>query len=236
MNYMKKRTNKPIILWDIHDVLLKRSGIIATLWNHNNWWNTITNSSFGLVKDLIAIAMSHLVSATSSEQFIERARAHNNLYMEQLITQLTNSQQPITGMKKITDELHVAGCEQHIASNIGSTPFRALTDSQKFPHLAPTFAHMNIEKSFVVSNDTGTFVKKPNPQFFSLYLQKNGLDPHSQPIIFIDDNTKNVAAAQTVGIDAILFKNPTQLCEELQKRNVLIPHPDQEQTQNTAHP
>jgi len=227
MNSMKKQTNKPTILWDIHDVLLKRSGIMTTLWNYNDWWNTITNSSFGLVKDLMGLAMSHLISGSSSEQFIQRAQAHNNPYMKHLITQLTNSQQPIPGMKQITDELHAAGCEQHIASNIGSTPFRVLTDPNKLPHLAPTFVHMNIEKSFVVSNDTGTFVKKPDPQFFSMYLQKNGLNPHSQPIIFIDDNAKNVAAAQTVGIDAILFKNPTQLRNELQKRAVLLPQADQ---------
>ena len=156
--------------------------------------------------------------------------------LEQLIIQLVNAQQPIAGMKEIVDELHAAGYEQHIGSNIGKTPFLALIDTQKFPHLAPIFEHMNIEKSLVVSDEHGNFVEKPDPQFFKIYLKKNNLDPKAQQIIFIDDNTKNVKAAQEVGIDGILFENPEQLREELQKRSVLVPHIDQEHPQETTHP
>lgn len=215
--------NKPIILWDIHGVLLNRSGVITTLWNYNNWWTAIRNSSLGLMKNLLGLTAKHLVSGRSSEHFIQEARAHNNPYLEQLIIQLTNSQQPIAGMKEIIDELHATGCEQHIASNIGQTPFLALTDPNQFPDLAPTFEHMNIAKSLVVSDDNGTFVQKPDPQFFEIYLLKNGSDPKTQPFVFIDDNPKNVEAAGTVGIEGILFKNPAQLRAELQTRGLLLP-------------
>ena len=230
------QANKPIILWDIHNVLLTRSGVIEKAWNYPHWWNTIKHSPLLLIKDLLALTAKHFISGRSSEQFIERAREHNNPYLEQLIIQLVNAQQPIAGMKEIVDELHAAGYEQHIGSNIGQTPFRALIDTQKFPHLAPIFEHMNIEKSLVVSDEHGNFVEKPDPQFFKIYLKKNNLDPKAQPIIFIDDNTKNVKAAQEVGIDGILFENPEQLREELQKRSVLVPHIDQEHPQETTHP
>lgn len=230
------QANKPIILWDIHNVLVTRSGVMQKVWNYPHWWKAIQHSPLLLIKDLLALAVKHFISGGSSEQFIEQARKHNNPYLEQLIIQLVNAQQPIAGMKEIVDDLHATGYEQHIGSNIGQTPFRALIDPKQFPQLAPLFVPMNVEKSLVVSTDNGTFIEKPDPQFFKIYLQKNNFDPQTQPIIFIDDNAKNVKAAQEVGIDAILFENPEQLREELQKRNVLIPHADQEQTQNTAHP
>lgn len=228
--------NKPIILWDIHDVLINRSGVMTTLWNYKDWWKTLRSSSFGLMKDMIGLAATHLVSGRSSEQFIQKAHNHNNPYLEQLIVQLTNAQKPIPGMKEIIDALHEAGHEQHVASNIGKTPFHALTDPEQFPHIASMFEHINIEKSLVVSDDNGNFVKKPDPQFFRIYLQKNNLNPQTQLILFIDDNAKNVESAQEVGIDAIPFKNPAQLREELQKRNILVPHVDQEYPQETMHP
>ena len=228
--------NKPIILWDIHNVLLSRSGVLSTIWNYNNWWTAIRNSSLGLMQNLMGLTAKHFVSGRSSEQFIQQTRAHNNPELEKLIIQLTNSQQPIAGMKEIVDELHAAGYEQHIGSNIGQTPFHALIDPNQFPQMATIFEHMNIAKSLVVSNDNGTFVQKPDPQFFRIYLQKNGFDPKTQPIIFIDDNQKNIAAAREVGLDGILFENPEQLREELQKRELLIPQTDQEQTQQTTHP
>jgi FMN phosphatase YigB (HAD superfamily) len=229
------QANKPIILWDIHNVLISRSGVIPTFWNYPDWWNTVKNSSFGLIIDLMGLTTKHLVSGISSEQFIQKARVHNNPYLEKLIIQLTNAQQPILGMKKITDELYERGCEQHIASNIGKTPFLALIDPQQFPHLVPIFEHMDLEKSLVVSDDNG-FVKKPDPQFFKIYLEKNNIDPKTEPIIFIDDNVKNIEAAQGVGIDAILFKNPEQVRTELQKRNILIPCTPQKQIEETTHP
>lgn len=220
---MKKQTqsNKPIILWDIHDVLLKRSGILRTLWNHPNWGRTVKHSSIGLLKDLLYLGCCHLFRKTSSEQYIQATRTHNNPDMEQLILQLTNAQQPIPDMKEIIDELHAAGYEQLVASNIGKTPFRALTDPNQFPLLAPVFQHINVEKSLFVSDENGLFIRKPNPQFFSFYLRKNNLNPKTTPFIFIDDNSKNIEAARTVGIEGILFKNPTQLREELQKRGLL---------------
>lgn len=229
------QANKPIILWDIHNVLITRSGILTTLWNYGDWWNILRNSSFGLMKDLIILTATHIISGCSSEQFIQKARAHNNLYLGQLIMELTNAQQPIPGMQEIVDELHTAGYEQHVASNIGQTPFLALADKKQFPHLAPLFTHITLEKSLLVSNENGNFIKKPDPQFFKIYLQKNNLDTQLQPVIFVDDNANNVAAARQVGIGAILFEDPEQLRTELQKRNILIPNSDHQQTPKAIH-
>lgn len=216
-------TARPIILWDIHHVLLNRSGLIKAAWSYPHWWRTITHSPLALIKDLVGLTIQHFFLSKSSEQFIQRARAHKNPYLEQLITQLVNAQEPKTGMLKIVNELDTARYEQHIGSNIGITPFRQLTDPKQFPSIARLFAPMNLEKSLMVSAENGNFVQKPDPQFFEFYLAKNQIELKKQPVIFVDDNAHNVAAAREVGIDAILFENPEQLRAELHKRNILIP-------------
>jgi putative hydrolase of the HAD superfamily len=61
-------------------------------------------------------------------------------------------------------------------------------------------------------------VKKPHPEAFKILLQK--LQLPASFAIFIDDRIENVKAAKNQGIDAILFINPTQLKEELEKRGL----------------
>ena len=45
---------------------------------------------------------------------------------------------------------------------------------------------------------------KPDPHIFESFLAEYDLQPHE--CLFIDDTQKNVAAAQLIGIDAVLFK------------------------------
>lgn len=228
--------NNPIILWDIHGVLITRSNTLQHAWNYPDWRKLLTHSSFSLITELLSLSIQHLISAKSSEQFIEKARAHHNPYLEQLIIELVNAQRPIDDMKEIVDELHAAGYEQHIGSNIGKTAFHALIDPNKYPQLAPLFAPMNIARSLVISHEQGAFVEKPSTAFFTQYLQKNNLNPHTQSIIFVDDNATNIAAAQSMGFDGILFKDALKLRHELEKRNILIAPIEQPCTEKTLLP
>ena len=63
-------------------------------------------------------------------------------------------------------------------------------------------------------------VKKPNPEAFKILLQK--LQLSASFVIFIDDRIENVEAAKNQGIDAILFVNPSQLKDELEKRGFYL--------------
>ena len=63
-------------------------------------------------------------------------------------------------------------------------------------------------------------LKKPDPRIYQLLLEKFDLD--SSNCLFIDDNHRNVKAAEKEGISSILYQNPTQLKEQLDLNGIKI--------------
>lgn len=61
-------------------------------------------------------------------------------------------------------------------------------------------------------------VEKPDPRAFEVLLATLKLP--AATVIFIDDKPENVAAAQKMGIEGIIFINPDQLREALETRGV----------------
>ena len=70
----------------------------------------------------------------------------------------------------------------------------------------------------VVSGEEGT--RKPFPEFYQRLLDKFNVDPSTA--IFIDDNLRNVKAAEEMGIKSIHYQNPSQLREELKTAGVEV--------------
>ncbi|WP_346318531.1 HAD family phosphatase [Chitinophaga sp. YIM B06452] len=62
-------------------------------------------------------------------------------------------------------------------------------------------------------------LRKPQPGFYQLLLDRYEVDKSTS--IFIDDNFRNVKAAQEFGIESIHFLNAQQLQEELASRGIL---------------
>jgi len=56
---------------------------------------------------------------------------------------------------------------------------------------------------------------KPDPRIFELALQRFGIK--AEETVFIDDNPKNVAGANALGIRGILFEGKDKLQLELEK-------------------
>ena len=69
----------------------------------------------------------------------------------------------------------------------------------------------------VVSGEEKT--RKPFPEFYKRLLDRYQLKPSDA--LFIDDNLRNVKAAEQLGIESIFFQSPEQLNEELVKRAIL---------------
>lgn len=69
----------------------------------------------------------------------------------------------------------------------------------------------------VVSGEEKT--RKPFPEFYHRLLNRYEVDPAKA--VFIDDNLRNVKAAQELGIDSIHFQSPAQLQQELQQRKLI---------------
>lgn len=69
----------------------------------------------------------------------------------------------------------------------------------------------------VVSGEEKT--RKPFPEFYQRLLNRYNVNPAEA--LFIDDNLRNVKAAETLGITSIHFQSPSQLKEEIKRHNLL---------------
>jgi 2-haloacid dehalogenase len=63
-------------------------------------------------------------------------------------------------------------------------------------------------------------LKKPDPKIYQLLLERYDLDPSN--CLFIDDNQRNVKAAEKEGISSILYQNPDQLIAQLNLHGIKI--------------
>lgn len=93
------------------------------------------------------------------------------------------------------------------------TPLYALTNwsGETFPTQLPRFAFLHWFRGIVVSGDEG--MMKPDPRIFRLLLDRHGL--RAGDCVFIDDNAKNAAAADALGIHGIHFRDPASLRRDL---------------------
>jgi len=62
-------------------------------------------------------------------------------------------------------------------------------------------------------------LRKPFPEFYRILLERFGINPAES--IFIDDNLRNVKAAEELGIRSIHYHSPQQLRDELGKLQIL---------------
>ena len=69
----------------------------------------------------------------------------------------------------------------------------------------------------VVSGEEKT--RKPFPEFYQRLLKRYSVKP--EEAIFIDDNLRNVKAAEELGIKSVHFQSPKQLKETLHELNLL---------------
>lgn len=77
--------------------------------------------------------------------------------------------------------------------------------------------HWRIDDAFdemVISSEVG--IAKPDPRIYQLMLDKLRLSPDQT--VFIDDFPENIEAAQTLGMQAILFHSREQAIADLRKR------------------
>lgn len=71
----------------------------------------------------------------------------------------------------------------------------------------------NLFDEIIISGEVG--YQKPQPEIFMLLCKKLNITPSE--LIFIDDSKKSLEGAATIGYIPILYKNNSQLEEDLQK-------------------
>ena len=93
-------------------------------------------------------------------------------------------------------------------------PIYALSNwaAETFPSTRDRFPFLDEFDGILLSGQVG--VGKPDPAIFRLFLVRFGLTAEST--VFIDDNPANVAAARSLGLQALLFESAAQVRLELQ--------------------
>ena len=101
----------------------------------------------------------------------------------------------------------------------GKYKLYALTNwsAELFPIALKKYEFLHWFDGRVVSGEEK--MRKPFPEFYQLLLDRYHLKP--QTTLFIDDNLRNVKAAEELGIQCIHYQSPEQLKTELEKKNIL---------------
>jgi 2-haloacid dehalogenase len=95
----------------------------------------------------------------------------------------------------------------------------ALTNwsAETFPIAQQRFDFLNWFDGVVVSGEEK--MRKPTPEFYHILLDRYDVKP--EEALFIDDNYRNILAAEKLGIKCIHFTSEQQLESELKELNVL---------------
>ncbi|MBE7171930.1 MAG: HAD family phosphatase [Williamsia sp.] len=89
--------------------------------------------------------------------------------------------------------------------------------AETFPIAQQRFPFLQVFDGIVVSGEEKLI--KPDPAIFHLLTERYGLKPEHS--VFIDDNSKNVAAARTIGFEAIQFTTADELRSRLRELKLL---------------
>lgn len=97
--------------------------------------------------------------------------------------------------------------------------FYALTNwsAELFPVALERFDFLKWFDGIVVSGEEK--MRKPAPAFYNLLLERYCVKPGEA--LFIDDNLRNIKAAEMLGIKSIHFQSPEQLKKELKELGLL---------------
>jgi 2-haloacid dehalogenase len=101
----------------------------------------------------------------------------------------------------------------------GKYKLYALTNwsAELFPYALELYEFLHWFDGRVVSGEEK--MRKPSPEFYHILLDRFHVTPVEA--LFIDDNFRNIQAAEEIGIKTIHFISPQQLKEELQNLNLL---------------
>jgi 2-haloacid dehalogenase len=118
--------------------------------------------------------------------------------------------EPIAGTVELVRQLKAAGVRLVALSN---------WSAETFPRVRHRLGFLDEFDAVLVSGTVG--LVKPDPAIYLLLVERHAVDVRHS--IFIDDSVRNVEAAAQLGFDAIHFRSPEQLAEELRRRGLIAP-------------
>ncbi|WP_026752905.1 HAD family hydrolase [Sediminibacter sp. Hel_I_10] len=89
---------------------------------------------------------------------------------------------------------------------------------ETFPIALQRFEFLHWFEGIIVSGEEQT--RKPFKEIYELTLKRFNIA--AEDAVFIDDNLRNIKAAETMGITGIHFKSPEQLTKALQELHITL--------------
>ena len=118
--------------------------------------------------------------------------------------------EPIAGTVELTRQLKAAGVRLVALSN---------WSAETFPLARPRLEFLDDFEGVLVSGTVGLI--KPDPAIYQLLIDRHAVDVRHS--LFVDDSVRNVETAAELGFDAIHFRSPEQLGEQLRRRGLIAP-------------
>ncbi|MGB7536939.1 MAG: HAD family phosphatase [Anaerolineales bacterium] len=109
---------------------------------------------------------------------------------------------PMPGMENLLRRMHNAGIPLYGLSN---------TSAEKFYILRRSYPLLGWFSGILLSGEVG--ITKPDPRIFEKFLERTGLRKES--LLFIDDSQANIAAALSIGWNAVQFTSAEELARKL---------------------
>lgn len=205
---------KKVFVFDLHDVLFARSyydtlKLLFTIKNKKRLLRIFLSPQF--VYDAFKMLS---VTRVSEAYLIKLGQKHAQFkeYIDDIIA-ITNALLPIHEIFALVENLKFKGHKVYIFSNIGQKTYYEL--AQSYQHLFDQFDGVHYVQ------DHNDWLAKPNSNAYKLFLEKFNINPGS--MVFIDDKPRNILAAQSFGITALLYKSTSQLYRQLTSLHSMSP-------------
>ena len=115
---------------------------------------------------------------------------------------------PIEGTVQVLEDLSDAGVRLLALTN---------WSAETFPEARRKFAFMQRFDAIVVSGEHE--LAKPDPELYWILLDHHEVDPTRA--VFVDDREANVETANQLGMTGLVFADPTELREDLERLGLL---------------
>ena len=192
-------------------------GAVLIDWNPRYMYRTIFSDEAEMEKFLEEITTSDW----NEEQDAGRPLAHGT---ELLVQQYPEHEENIRAFYGRWDEMLGEAFHETVEvfrqlKETGKYKIYALTNwsADTLPVAAARFDFLNWFDGIVVSG--AEKMRKPTPEFYHILLDRYHVK--AKEALFIDDNYRNILAAEKIGINCIHFTSAEELEKELNKRNLL---------------
>jgi len=197
-----------IVAFDIHEVITKKQiwPMLKTAYNYPQKWKMLRSCSLSMLRKTLSCLWNR-------EWNRMRKLFHDeNQYLFEFMHQIADTQEPVEETVNIIQQLKATGYELHILSNISESAYASF--KEKFSGI---FSLFDVEQLSMWDEDT--IVEKPHAEYFRRYLSAH--NTNNKQVLFIDDQQKNIDAAEQHEIIGIRFKSAGQLKEDLHRLKLL---------------